>query len=262
MNDNPLHSQDARGLRRFFFPQPVTVSRSFESLQGFVALLPACFRTPGAGRVIYRGRNELREFDCGGHKVVVKAFCKPSFINRIAYGVFRKSKAQRSFEYAMLLRSHGIGSPAPIGWTSRRCGLFFADSYYASLRSGLPYTYIDLMTEGRVPEAETLLREVGRVAGRMHNLGMIHRDFSRGNLLVGMVGGKPCVEVIDLNRIRFHAISKAEGLAGFSRLPATPAMKRAMAEGYAEVRGYDAEECLRLWPETVSMSSRAAGERV
>lgn len=262
MNDNPLHSQGARGLRRFFFPQPVTVSRSFESLQGFVALLPAYFRTRVEGRVIYRGRNELREFDCGGHKVVVKAFCKPSFINRIAYGVFRKSKAQRSFEYAMLLRSHGIGSPAPIGWTSRRCALLFADSYYASLRSELPYTYIDLMTEGRVPEAETLLREVGRVAGRMHNLGMIHRDFSRGNLLVGMVGGKPCVEVIDLNRIRFHAISKAEGLAGFSRLPATPAMKRAMAEGYAEVRGYDVEECLRLWPETEPMNSRAAGERV
>lgn len=261
MNDT-LYIQGARGWRRIFCPQPVVVSRSFESLQSLMASLPSLFRNPGEGRVIYRGRNELREFCCGGHTVVVKAFCKPSFVNRIAYGVFRKSKAQRSFEYAAWLRSHGIGSPAPVGWTTVRRHFLFADSYYASLRSELPYTYIDLMQEDRVPQAEVLLREVGRVAGRMHNLGMIHRDFSRGNLLVGMVGGVPCVEVIDLNRIRFHVISMAEGLANFSRLPASPAMKRALAEGYAEVRGYDVEECLRLWPETESMDSRSAGVRV
>lgn len=124
----------------------------------------------------------------------------------------------------------------------------------------MPYTYIDLI-EGNIPDPAPFLREVGRVAGRMHEAGMIHRDFSRGNLLMGLVDGRPEIEIIDLNRIRFHHVSKEEGLAGFSRLPATEEMVRAMAEGYAEVRGYDTEECVRLWPDHESMSSRSAGIR-
>ena len=142
-----------------------------------------------------------------------------------------------------------------------RSGLLLAESYYVSVSSDLPFTYIDLMQPGRVPGEEILLREVGRTAGRMHNLGMIHRDFSRGNILVGMKEGTPCVEIIDLNRIRFHQINMAEGLANFNRLPVSDMMRRLLAEGYAETRGYDAAQCQTNWPETESLDSPAAGNR-
>lgn len=191
-----------------------------------MAALPQLFADPKQGRVIYRGRNELREFEVEGLRVVVKSFCKPHVVNRPAYGLLRKSKAQRSFEYADLLLQNGIGSPAPVGWVTVRHGLLLADSYYVSVCSALPYTYIDLMQDGHVPGEEDLLREVGRTAGRMHNLGMIHRDFSRGNILAGMVDGKPCIEIIDLNRIRFHKINMTEGLKNFDRLPVSNKMRR------------------------------------
>lgn len=95
-----------------------------------------------------------------------------------------------------------------------RRGLLFTQSYYASLRSTLPYTYIDLI-KGNIPstEAPDYLRAVGRIAGQLHNAGIIHRDFSRGNLLLGRdAEGHIQVELVDLNRLRFHTISPDEGL--------------------------------------------------
>ncbi len=246
---------------RFFCPREFKTEPGFGTLRCFVASLPKQFSYADKGIVIYKGRNELREFSTPMGRVVVKSFCTPNLINRIAYGWLRKSKAQRSCEYAALLRSKGIGSPAPVGWCTVRHGLLFTKSYYASLKSTLPYTYIDILKHRISREdAYIYLYEIGQLAGRMHNAGMIHRDFSRGNLLLGRnEGGTLSVEVVDLNRIRFHEVSVAEGLKNFERLPATPEMKRAMAEGYAEVRNLDVEECLRQWPETESLDSKDTG---
>lgn len=246
---------------RLFHPRRVHTEPGYEGLELFLKTLPVRFADPQGGRVVYRGRNELREFDTAAGRVVVKSFCRPNLINRVAYGLLRASKAERSCSYAALLRARGIGSPAPVGWCTVRSGLLFARSYYASLRSELPYTYIDLI-KGRIARPEPYLRAIGDVAGRMHEAGMIHRDFSRGNLLLGEAAdGTVRVELVDLNRIRFHAVSMAEGLKNFERLPATEPMKRALAEGYAAARGYDMEECLRRWPRTEDMASREAGER-
>lgn len=230
----------------------LSVEPQFAALRPFLESLPHQFRLPDAGRVIYRGRNELRAFTLAGvGEVVVKAFCTPNIINRLAYGLVRPSKAERSCLWALRLRALGINSPEPVGWVEVRHGLLLADSYYVSRRSTLPYTYIDLV-EQRVPdcEAQPLLREVGRTAARMHEAGLLHRDFSRGNLLLGLVDGRPRCELIDLNRIRRRRVSLSDGMANLSRLPATDAMKRLIAEGYAEVRHADPALCLRLYPET------------
>lgn len=246
---------------RLFHPRRVHAEAGYEAMELFLKTLPVRFADPNGGKVIYKGRNELREFRTPVGNVVVKSFCRPNIINQIAYGFLRSSKAERSCSFAALLRSKGIGSPAPIGWCTVRNGLLFNRSYYASLRSELPYTYIDLI-KGRISQPERYLREIGRTAGRLHNAGMIHRDFSRGNILLGEApDGTVLVELVDLNRIRFHEISMEEGLKNFERLPATAVIKRELATGYAAERGFDLEECLRKWPETERMDSPEAGER-
>lgn len=246
---NRSWSRFFNGCMRLVCPRRAVVTAEFGELHDFVRTLPYRFTHTQTGKVIYSGRNELREFSVGDYRVVVKSFCRPHLLNRFVYGWFRKSKAQRSCEYAALLRSLGIHSPAPVGWCAVRHGLLFSDSYYACLRSEMPYTYFDFMQQ-RIAEPADYLREIGRVAARMHEAGMIHRDFSRGNLLIGCdAQGRPQVEIIDLNRIRFRSVSLAEGMANFDRLPASAEMKRWMAEGYAEVRGVSVEQCLKLWPQ-------------
>lgn len=221
------------------------IEPAFEALTDFVRSLPARFER-GEGELMYRGRNEIRRYTVGGERVVVKSFGVPNVVNQVAYGALRASKAQRSCEYAALLLREGFLSPRPVGYCTVREGLLFKHSFYACLESASPYSYIDLMHQ-RLPHPEVYLTEIGRVAGRMHEKGMIHKDYSRGNLLLRLTeAGRPEVELIDLNRIRFHRVGLHEGCMSFRRLPATDDMLRAMAQGYAEARGADADHCFTL----------------
>ena len=182
----------------------------------------------------------------------MKQFAVPNLLNRLVYGFLRKSKAQRSFEYAQLLISKGIDAPRSIAWQTERNGLLMGHSYYVSERSRCPYTYADLIgldhsdkpSDNLVENEDHYLRLIARMVAQLHEQGMVHQDLSRGNILFGD-GDR--VELIDLNRIRFRRVSLEEGCRNFAeRLPATDAQRRVMAEAYAEARGFDAERCYQL----------------
>lgn len=231
-------------IYRLFHPRKVYVDAGFCTLTSYVKALPALFKYD-SGTVIYKGRNELREMDWHGTKVVIKSFRVPNLINRIAYGVFRSSKAQRSFEYAEMLRREGIGSPAPVAYYTERNGLLFTRSYYVSLKSECPYSYVNLM-RGDFPGQEEILRAIARTTAALHEKGYLHKDYSRGNILFRHTDKGVEVEIIDLNRIRFRTVNMEEGCRNFERLPGTPEMFAILADEYAKARGFDANECLKL----------------
>jgi len=229
---------------RFFHPRTVCVSADYHDLRLWVATLPVRFRYE-EGSVLYKGRNELREISCKGLDCVVKSFRKPNLINRIAYGLFRSSKAQRSYEYAEKLQKAGIGTPEPIGYYTEHSGLLFGRSYYISLKSECNYTYHDLIKK-TFPNQERILRAIARTTARMHEQGFLHKDYSRGNILFKDMGEEVKVDIIDLNRIRFRKIGMEAGCKNFERLPGTPEMYAILGEEYAKARGYDIDECIRL----------------
>lgn len=232
-------------MKQVFRQVKYVIHPSFKHLAGYIMELPDLFAS-NKGKVIYKGRNELRVFDVNGQKIVVKSFCLPNVVNKIAYGLLRSSKAQRSYEYACLLQEKGIGTPQPVGYYTERNGLLFGRSYYASLLSACPYTYADFV-KGNIPVSENVLRAIGRVTGVLHENGFLHKDYSRGNILFSEADdGKVQVEIIDLNRIRFCKVNMFLGCKNFERLPATPQMCQWMAEEYAKIRGFDVMECLRL----------------
>lgn len=231
-------------IYRLFHPRKVYVDAGFCTLTSYVKALPALFKYD-SGTVIYKGRNELREMNWYGTKVVIKSFRVPNLINRIAYGVFRSSKAQRSFEYAEMLRREGIGSPTPVAYYTERNGLLFTRSYYVSLKSECPYSYVNLM-RGDFPGQEEILRAIARTTAALHEKGYLHKDYSRGNILFRHTDKGVEVEIIDLNRIRFRTVDMEEGCRNFERLPGTPEMFAILADEYAKARGFDANECLKL----------------
>ena len=84
------------------------------------------------GETIYKGRNQLKLFCFQGEDFVVKSFKIPHFINKFAYSFIRLSKARRSYEHGLLLRTKGINTPEPIAYIeSKKFGLL-NDSYYIS----------------------------------------------------------------------------------------------------------------------------------
>ena len=77
-------------------------------------------------------RNSLKLFQLGGKTINVKSFRIPHLINQIVYRFFRKSKAQRSYEYANKLMELNVGTPQPIGYYEFKTLLLFNRSYYIS----------------------------------------------------------------------------------------------------------------------------------
>ena len=238
-------SKVINGLYRVVHPRKIRVSKEYRDVEYWVKSLSVRWKN-GEGRIIHTRRNELRDMQLGGVDVVVKSFAIPNFINRIAYGFLRKSKAQRSFEYALKLNELGISSPFPIGYYTERCGLFFSRSYYISKKSHCRYTFYDVIENKNLENRELYLRLVGKMTARLHQEGIYPLDYSGGNILLDVVDGKPQFELVDLNRMSFGNIDLDRGCRGFERLNVEPEALTIMAKEYAKERGFDETKCIEL----------------
>lgn len=230
-------------LKKIIHKESYHTNPSFKQFEKFMKDLPDNYKK--MGKVIYKGRNELKEIEYNGVTVVIKSFRIPNIINRIAYGIFRPSKAKRSYDYASLILQKGIGTPLPVGYYTSRKWFLFSESYYVSLKSECPYTYKDIM-DGKYPGTEKIVKEIAALTAYMHQNNMIHKDWSRGNILFKEDEKGIKLEIIDLNRIRFHKIGMEEGCRNFERLPATEQMTRWMSEKYAEIMGYNPCKCFEI----------------
>ncbi len=228
-------------------PAILVLNDEYAQMESFVMSIEQRF-AEGEGMLIRKMRNELRELQFDGKTLVVKAFGKPNVINKFVYGIFRPSKAKRSYDNACELLSMGIATPTPVAYMNRRglLGLTFCRSWLVTLKSECPFVYEDLFRK-EIPYAEEVLRAVGRLVAKMHIRGLMHKDLSRGNILFDRKdNGSIVLELIDLNRIEHGEVDMRAGCKNFERLPATPQMHRWMAEEYARMRGFNVEECFCL----------------
>lgn len=228
---------------RIIHPRRVFVNPVFKELYSFMQVLPVLFENEGT--TIYKGRNELKLFKREGRELIVKSYQLPHLINRIAYNSFRASKARRSYRYAEMLRQIGVGTPQPVGFYSTGTWLLFGSSYFVSLKSECPYTYRDFATH-IFEHKEEILRAIARTTATLHEHGILHKDYSAGNILFTDEADDIKVEIIDLNRMRFGKVNMEEGCKNFERLPGTHEMFVVLADEYAKSRGFDAKKCLEL----------------
>lgn len=189
--------------------------------------------------VIHKGRNTLYEQD----GLVIKAFAKPGFLKALVYGLFLKSKARRSYEYAERLLSLGIATPEPVAYREVRVCGFLRDSYYVCLKAVGTHTFNELIGHPEFPNRNEILSSIGWYTACLHEIGAQHQDYSGGNIMFDEDG---FVEVIDLNRIRWcKHIGFEEGCKNFERLNIDREALTIMAKSYAEARGFDPDACVR-----------------
>ena len=166
---------------RLFHPRTLVIHPDFKNLEEFIVSIPERFQR-NEGTVIHQGRNELRKMEYNGKEYVIKSFHSPHLINRFVYGIFRPSKAKRSYDHAEMLLKIGVGTPQPVGYMNIRSGLLFDKSYYISLLSTCPYIYDNLFTQ-QFDYAEEVFRAIGKVTARLHEHGYAHKDYGRANIL-------------------------------------------------------------------------------
>src|SRR5262245_38725436 len=94
------------------------------------------------GDILVKGqRNSIKLFNENNLVINIKSFKRPNIVNKFVYRFFRKSKAQRSYEFALTLLEKGIGTPTPIGYFENRSLFTLQDSYYACEHLQYDLTY-------------------------------------------------------------------------------------------------------------------------
>ena len=80
---------------------------------------------------------------------------------------------------------------------------------------------------------------IGHFTAQLHKQGILHRDYSEGNILFNDDGSS--VRVIDLNRIRLSKhLTRRQRLLNFERLNIDREALRVIATAYAESMNEDA----------------------
>ncbi len=220
----------------------IVVHPQYEYLRSWIETLPQQFEHQG--EVIYNARNQIRVITLpDGLCINVKRFRKPALFNRIVYSFLRSPKAQRAYENAYILQSLGIDTPTAIGYVL--CGgKLLETSYLITLQSTLQHTFYDFR-DGRIEGKEPLIRAFARWTAHMHRQGVLHRDYSPGNILYDYVDGHWQFEVVDINRLRFGKVTFRQGAEDFCRLWGKKDFFEVLAPAYAEARGIDPQQCLQ-----------------
>ena len=190
--------------------------------------------------ILYQKRNTIKVVE---EQYVVKLFAVPSFFKRLIYTIF-PSKARRSFIYAQRL---GSLTPKPVAYVETQKGGLLYESYYISCLSLCTHVLKEIIKDSNFPNRNEIFAAFGRFTAQLHNNGILHADYSMGNVLFEPTEHGADFQLVDLNRMRFgQHINCRKGCRNLERIDTDKHALSTIAKAYAEARGFDPEECVRL----------------
>jgi tRNA A-37 threonylcarbamoyl transferase component Bud32 len=167
-----------------------------------------------AVETVYWGRNYLYAAELRGAsgvvQVVVKQF-RNQGLRRELDKRLRGSRAERGWRVAKELVRSGILTPEPIALveSDRADGPSFFLARKLENAAEIRHFFRRLNSEpdpGPFPDVEPaiFLEDIGRLARRLHDAGIVYRDFSMGNVLAVETEKGLDLYVVDFNRARIH----------------------------------------------------------
>jgi hypothetical protein len=195
---------------------------------------PTLLRNPAA-EILQKGRNlvgavRLPASEKGALEVVIKEF-SPRGIDKLK-GLFLPSKGRRAWEGAGALFERGIGTPLPLLYLEEH-GKNRHRSYFISQRLKDVEEIRGFFISGEKLFLLSLLQHLADALRFWHSLGILHRDLSDGNILVGSPDRNPEFFLIDTNRIRIlKAIGPFRGIKNLIRLGVPESLQMNFLEFY------------------------------
>lgn len=218
----------------------IDINPKYEYLRTFISGLPE--RMDDEGTYIYGGRRNLIKLFVApdGTQLNVKRYKKPVFPSNIIYSTgVRTPKGRRAFTYPTILLERDIETPEAVAYIEdRRMGIL-QHSWFISVQcpySHRMYEIGDATEEVYAPLAKAL----AAFAAHMHDCQVLHLDFSPGNILWERVDDREYhFSIVDINRMRFGAVSMKDGCLSFVRLWGPKHFIELLVEEYALLRGFD-----------------------
>ncbi|WP_333661232.1 lipopolysaccharide kinase InaA family protein [Chishuiella changwenlii] len=199
-------------------------------------------------------RNSIKKvtLKCG-KTATIKSFKIPNVINKLVYRFFRKSKAERSFEYANRLVDLGFKTPFPIAYIENKTAFTFLDSYYLCELVEADLTYRELVEIPDYPNKNEILKQFTQFTYKLHEAGIEFLDHSPGNTLIKKISENEYeFYLVDLNRMNFHDNMDFDlRMKNFSRLTPQKGMVEIMAKEYAKLINQPAQKVIdTMWDKT------------
>lgn len=221
----------------------VVTAANSEALRPWMRSIPEVFEHEG--EVIYDKRNRIKVIRHEGVCYNVKRYRRPNLLNQWVYGHLRATKAERAFRYGEQLTALGIQTPQPVGYILQQEGGRLQYSYLITRQVDLSRNFYEF-GHGPLAGREAIVEAMVDFAAEMHEKGVLHLDFSPGNILFDFCDEKVDFCIVDINRMRFGEVSVEEGCKSFARLWGKEDFFRLIAHRYAERRHADEAECQRM----------------
>lgn len=207
-------------------------------------------------------RNTIKLFNIGKRKINIKSFKSPNFINSLIYDTFRKSKAQRSYEYANKLINLGVLTPLPIAYIQNSSFIRLKQSYYISEHLDYDFTFREISRDLSFDDSVNALKAFTRFTYNLHEKGINFLDHSPGNTLIKKDKSGYDFYLVDLNRMEFKQMTLLDRMKNFSRLSHSEDVVKIMSCEYAECIGESDNYIYDLmWKEIMIFRSKVNRKR-
>lgn len=207
------------------------------------------------GKILQQERNTIRRGMLEDIDVTIKSFKKPTWIQGIIYGLFRPSKAKRSYEYATNLINKGIGTAKPIAYIEHYNGKALSHSFFISHFIEHDFTIREVLDD-KIDDKQAIMESFVSFTATLHNNEVLHLDHSPGNTLIRKTDKEYHFSIIDINRMQFKELDLNERLNNFVRLTDKLEYLELFADTYARIENQDAKYCKQKMKEFMQIRER------
>ena len=224
------------------------LNEEFKKFEYFLCNIKQFFKENS--NTIHKARNELKVIEHENQKLVVKYFKIPHFINKIVYTFFKKSKAQKSYEYALKIKEF---TPKPIGYIEFYKFGLFDESYFVSEKFDYDFTIREALLDINFPNKNEIFKAFAQFTFDLHENGIYHLDYSPGNILIKKENDNFIFKIVDINRMKFLNMDLEKRAKNFSKLWAKDEDLEFIAKEYAKIYEKNNEEFIS---KTISFSKK------
>lgn len=215
----------------------IIINPKYNKYTDFISNIPKIFEE--SGQVIYTGRNILKTIQIDNIKIVIKSFQRPNLINRIIYTFIRKSKAERSYLYSLKILSKGFITPDPIAFIETYDNNLISKSYYICINQEDRNTVRSLMGGEDTEDYYKKIEQFAKYSADLHSNGILHLDYSAGNILYKKDNNNYTFSLIDVNRLKFQIPNRKTTINNLNRISTTPQTLKPFSDYYCKYRGWD-----------------------
>ena len=177
--------------------------------------------------------------------VVIKRYKHPTWANCIIYTWLRKTKARRAYEYAEELLRLKFDTAHPIAYIEiKKWGIFHTGYFISEL---LPYPLIKDIPQMNLSqdEKDQIATDFIRYTVRLHEAGIIPKDYNTGNIFFHKEGNHYSFALIDINRLHIgKSPTEKEATLFFEQMGVSITQAIGAINQYASLRGFDTDRCI------------------